>query len=177
MDTVNLSGGAIENASLDTRSSLKKTNPIRRKCVKLVDDAFSRVCDRLQDPSRYVRETAAGLIADLAKVFHATRPFNPCNAQFVSEESLMLTLEKTVMTDRQVKRSSDRASMSGGVDKVALWGTVSGPSSARSKQRGAQSSAGPISVDSISLLSTGALGALINGLEDEFHGELEALFE
>ncbi|VDK20930.1 unnamed protein product [Taenia asiatica] len=155
LDTVNLSGGAIENASLDMWSSFRKTNPIRRKCVKLVDDAFSRVCDRLQDPSRYVRETAAGLIADLAR--------------FVSEESLMLTLEKTVMTDRQVKRSSDRGSMSGGVDKVALWGTVSGPSSARSKQRGAQSSAGPISVDSISLLSTGALGALINGLEDEFH--------
>ncbi|KAL5966532.1 Integrator complex subunit 4 [Taenia solium] len=154
LDTVNLSGGAIENASLDMWSSFRKINPIRRKCVKLVDDAFSRVCDRLQDPSRYVRETAAGLIADLAR--------------FVSEESLMLTLEKTVMTDRQVKRLSDRASMSGGVDKVALWGTVSGPS-ARSKQRGAQSSAGPISVDSISLLSTGALGALINGLEDEFH--------
>ncbi|CDI96936.1 integrator complex subunit 4 [Echinococcus multilocularis] len=155
LDTVSLSGGAIENASLDVRSSLKKINPIRRKCVKLVDDAFSRVCDRLQDPSRFVRETAAGLIADLAK--------------FVSEESLMLTLEKTVMSDRQVKRSSDRASMSGGVDKVALWGTVSSPSPARSKQRGAQSPAGPVSVDSISLLSTGALGALINGLEDEFH--------
>ncbi|EUB57926.1 Integrator complex subunit 4 [Echinococcus granulosus] len=155
LDTVSLSGGAIENASLDVRSSLKKINPIRRKCVKLVDDAFSRVCDRLQDPSRFVRETAAGLIADLAK--------------FVSEESLMMTLEKTVMSDRQVKRSSDRASMSGGVDKVALWGTVSSPSPARSKQRGAQPPAGPVSVDSISLLSTGALGALINGLEDEFH--------
>ncbi|VDM21342.1 unnamed protein product, partial [Hydatigera taeniaeformis] len=154
-DAVNLFGCAIENASLDMRSGFKKINPIRRKSIKLVDDAFSRVCDRLQDPSRYVRETAAGLIADLAK--------------FVSEDSLMLTLEKTVMTDRQVKRSSERAVMSGGIDKVALWGTVSNPSPARAKRRGAQLPAGPICVDSISLLSTGALGALINGLEDEFH--------
>ncbi|VDD75462.1 unnamed protein product [Mesocestoides corti] len=158
-DTINLSGGSIENASLDMRLSPKKLNPYRPKLPSLVDDAFSRVCDRLQDPSRYVRQTAAGLIGDLAK--------------FVSEESLLLTLEKTVMSDRQVKRF-DRLNGGGGVDKSSLWGPVVGGSSGRPMHRAHQhpqaaAQSAPISVDSISLLSTGALGALINGLEDEFH--------
>ncbi|VDP97240.1 unnamed protein product [Trichobilharzia regenti] len=34
----------------------------------LVDDAFSRVCSRIQDPSRYVRQLAAQIMSDLAKV-------------------------------------------------------------------------------------------------------------
>ena len=69
------------------------------------------------------------------------------------------------MTDRQVKRSTDRNS---GAEKSTPFST---PTSGRTSQRGNQPPSGPISVDSISLLSTGALGALINGLEDEFHGK------
>lgn len=36
--------------------------------IQLVDDAFIRVCCRLQDPSRSVRQLAAHIMADLAKV-------------------------------------------------------------------------------------------------------------
>ena len=68
LEPISLFGGSIESANLDVTPSFRKANPIRRKVVKLVDDAFSRVCDRLQDPNKYVREMAAGLIGDLAKV-------------------------------------------------------------------------------------------------------------
>ena len=80
----------------------------------------------------------------------------------------MQTLEKTVMTDRQVKRAVDRNTS---LEKLTLWSTpASSTTTGRSNQRGNQATSSPISVDSIALLSTGALGALINGLEDEFHG-------
>lgn len=64
MDAVN----PIESASLDPQFISKRVNPSWRKPVKLIDDAFSRVCDRIQDSSRFVRESAAELIADLAEV-------------------------------------------------------------------------------------------------------------
>nr|VZI34401.1 unnamed protein product [Spirometra erinaceieuropaei] len=127
----------------------------RKRSVYLVEDAFSRVCDRLQDPSRSVRQLSASLIADLA--------------EFVAEETLMLTLEKTVMSDRQVKRSaSDRSAQ----DKTGLWGPVTTPGRRANLPKGTLAPCSgnvPSSVDSIPLLSTGCTGALINGLEDEFH--------
>ncbi len=67
MENINLSGGSIENASLDAQLNNKRPWQ-RRKQPCLADDAFSRVCDRLQDPSRFVRQMAAGLIGDLAEV-------------------------------------------------------------------------------------------------------------
>lgn len=67
LEAIKSSGGSIENASLDIQQNTRKSTPWR-KLSTLADDAFSRVCDRLQDPSRHVREMAAGLIADLAKV-------------------------------------------------------------------------------------------------------------
>lgn len=81
------------------------------------------------------------------------------------------------MTDRQVKRTAiDR---SGGHDKMSLWGPVTGGSTGRTPQHGRQQGTTfqtpqppTISVDSISLFSIGALGALINGLEDEYHGTI-----
>uniref|UniRef100_A0A183SVW9 Integrator complex subunit 4 n=1 Tax=Schistocephalus solidus TaxID=70667 RepID=A0A183SVW9_SCHSO len=158
VDAIRFSGGLLEHASLDLHScpSVPKfKNSHRKRSVCLVEDAFSRVCDRLQDPSRRVRQLSASLIADLA--------------EFVAEETLMLTLEKTVMSDRQVKRSaSDRSAQ----DKTGLWGPVTAPGRRANLPKGtlAQSSGNaPLSVDSIPLLSTGCTGALINGLEDEFH--------
>lgn len=59
---------ALESASLDSQIFTKRINALRRKTVTLIDDAFSRICDRFQDGSRFVRVTAAELIADLAEV-------------------------------------------------------------------------------------------------------------
>lgn len=64
----------MENASLDNPvpSAGSGKQHIYPHChVRLLaDDAFSRVCDRLQDPSRHVRQLAASLIGDLAEVCH-----------------------------------------------------------------------------------------------------------
>ena len=38
------------------------------KTIRLVDDAFSRICSRIQDPSRKVRQLAAEIMSDLAEV-------------------------------------------------------------------------------------------------------------
>ncbi|BHF78543.1 Integrator complex subunit 4 [Sparganum proliferum] len=158
VNAIALSGGLLEHASLDLQSCPtvpKFKHSHRKRSVYLVEDAFSRICDRLQDPSRSVRQLSASLIADLA--------------EFVAEETLMLTLEKTVMSDRQVKRSaSDRSAQ----DKTGLWGPVTTPGRRANLPKGTLapcSGNAPPSVDSIPLLSTGCTGALINGLEDEFH--------
>lgn len=43
-------------------------NDVDLESVRLVDNAFSRVCVRLQDSSRRVRQLAAEIMSDLAKV-------------------------------------------------------------------------------------------------------------
>ncbi|CAH8614278.1 unnamed protein product [Schistosoma haematobium] len=117
--------------------------------TQLVDDAFIRVCCRLQDPSRSVRQLAAHIMADLAK--------------FVTENCLLQTLEKTVMSDRQVRRSmmegdnksKDRKNKSN--NNNSLRSTVDNRLQTKN-----------LTSDSINLISTGCNGAIISGLEDDY---------
>ncbi|CAH8643011.1 unnamed protein product [Schistosoma rodhaini] len=116
--------------------------------TQLVDDAFIRVCCRLQDPSRSVRQLAAHIMADLAK--------------FVTENCLLQTLEKTVMSDRQVRRSmieSDNKSKNkkNKSNNNNLRSTVDNRSQTKN-----------LTSDSINLISTGCNGAIISGLEDDY---------
>ncbi|CAI2731983.1 unnamed protein product [Schistosoma spindalis] len=116
--------------------------------IQLVDDAFIRVCCRLQDPSRSVRQLAAHIMADLAK--------------FVTENCLLQTLEKTVMSDRQVRRSmmeSDNKSKNktNKSNNNSLRSTVDNRLQTKN-----------LTSDSINLISTGCNGAIISGLEDDY---------
>ncbi|VDP16813.1 unnamed protein product [Schistosoma margrebowiei] len=103
--------------------------------IHLVDDAFIRVCCRLQDPSR----------------------------SFVTENCLLQTLEKTVMSDRQVRRSmmegdnksKDRKNKSN--NNNSLRSTVDNRLQTKN-----------LTSDSINLISTGCNGAIISGLEDDY---------
>nr|CAH8863402.1 unnamed protein product [Trichobilharzia regenti] len=106
----------------------------------LVDDAFSRVCSRIQDPSRYVRQLAAQIMSDLAK--------------FVTEDCLLQTLEKTVMSDRQVRRSL-----------LEQYNNTSKTAAAAADIRTQGRHSG---TDSVSLIATGSNGAVISGLEDDY---------
>nr|CDS27291.1 integrator complex subunit 4 [Hymenolepis microstoma] len=146
-DTVN----PLESASLDSQFYSNRAHPSWRKPVKLIDDAFSRICDRFQDGSRFVRVSAAELIADLAEL--------------VSDDTLMLTLEKTVMSDWKVKRYCERTAAKGMMDKISQLNTL--PNSSKGRRPGGQKRSND--VDSIPLLATGIPGAFICGLEDEFH--------
>ncbi|TNN06973.1 Integrator complex subunit 4 [Schistosoma japonicum] len=110
--------------------------------IRLVDDAFIRVCCRIQDPSRSVRQLAAYVMADLAK--------------FVTENCLLQTLEKTVMSDKQIRRSmieQDNKSRRGNNMRSTL------DNRAQTKS---------LTSESINLISSGSNGAIISGLEDDY---------
>ncbi|KAK4468819.1 hypothetical protein MN116_007988 [Schistosoma mekongi] len=110
--------------------------------IRLVDDAFIRVCCKIQDPSRSVRQLAAHIMADLAK--------------FVTENCLLQTLEKTVMSDRQIRRSmieQDNKSRRGNNMRSTPDNRVQTKS---------------LTSDSINLISSGPNGAIISGLEDDY---------
>ncbi|CAH8540026.1 unnamed protein product [Schistosoma turkestanicum] len=122
--------------------------------IQLVDDAFIRVCCRLQDPSRSVRQLAAQIMADLAK--------------FVTENCLLQTLEKTVMTDRQVRRymmENDVKSKNKSKNKNSNTTNNNNPHSTMDNRTQATKH---VNSDSINLISTGCNGAIISGLEDDY---------
>ncbi|KAF7231962.1 hypothetical protein EG68_09532 [Paragonimus skrjabini miyazakii] len=109
--------------------------------IYLIDDAFARVCTRLHDPGRQVRQLAAQLLSDLAKS--------------VSDDYLIRTLEKTVMSDRQVRHSTlDR-----GPILLPTNQKRSDPLTVSNRSN---------SVGSVGIMSAGLSGAIISGLEDDF---------
>ncbi|CAL8070672.1 unnamed protein product [Calicophoron daubneyi] len=128
------------------RPQMKRANDTVSQNVHLVDDAFSRVCLRLQDPSRRVRHLAAGLLSDLS--------------EFVSSENLVQTLEKFVMTDRQVRRS-----LLGRSSAVTTFGSQKSRTADTTNSRYSDSAS---TAGLLNLLSSGASGAIICGLEDDF---------
>ncbi|KER31057.1 hypothetical protein T265_02621 [Opisthorchis viverrini] len=72
--------------------------------ILMADDAFARICVRLQDPARQVRQLAVQLLSELANS--------------VASSCLIQTLEKMVMTDRRVRRAkSDETPMTAKVGK------------------------------------------------------------
>lgn len=78
------------------------------------------------------------------------------------------------MSDWKVKRYLERALAKGGVDKVSQLGILPNSAVVKGRRSGGPKQKGSTDVDSIPLLSTGAPGAFICGLEDEFHGLLTA---
>ncbi|KAA3673831.1 integrator complex subunit 4 [Paragonimus westermani] len=110
--------------------------------IYLIDDAFARVCTRLHDPGRQVRQLAAKLLSDLAKS--------------VSDDYLIQTLEKTVMSDRQVRQSA--------LDR----GPLLLPTNQKNRSDPLTISNRSSSVGSAGIMSAGLSGAIISGLEDDF---------
>ncbi|KAF6776646.1 hypothetical protein AHF37_03709 [Paragonimus kellicotti] len=110
--------------------------------IYLIDDAFARICTRLHDPGRQVRQLAAQLLSDLAKS--------------VSDDYLIRTLEKTVMSDRQVRHSA--------LDR----GPVLLPTKQKNRSDLLTVSSRSNSVGSVGIMSGGLSGAIISGLEDDF---------
>uniref|UniRef100_A0A183AMN4 Integrator complex subunit 4 n=1 Tax=Echinostoma caproni TaxID=27848 RepID=A0A183AMN4_9TREM len=77
-------------------------------------------------------------------------------AQTVSEDSLILTLEKTVMSDRQVRRSIlERSSTGGNRGRSEPWSSSRPPTGSNSS-------------NTLNLIATGSSGAIISGLEDDY---------
>ncbi|KAL3321272.1 Integrator complex subunit 4 [Cichlidogyrus casuarinus] len=103
--------------------TLPKPIDMQLHSINLADDAFTRVCEMLQDTDKSVREFAAHIMSDIF--------------QNTSVNNVMLTLDKTVLSERKVKLLNQKP------NNPAL--------------------------DEISFKIVGCSGALISGLEDDFH--------
>lgn len=111
--------------------------------VRLIDDAFGKICSAISDLSMQIRSFAAELLGGLSKV----------NSEF-----LFQTLDKKLMSNMRRKKTSHER---------ALENYTSGEwSSGRKWADDAPQEY--VNSESISLIDSGACGALVQGLEDEF---------
>ncbi|CRK98495.1 CLUMA_CG011852, isoform A [Clunio marinus] len=111
--------------------------------IRLIDDAFAKICSALSDLSVQVRAQAAKLLGGMCQV---------------NNEFLCQTLDKKLMSNMRRKKTSHER---------ALENYTSGEwSSGRKWADDAPQEY--INSDSISLIESGACGALVQGLEDEF---------
>ncbi|XP_045620866.1 integrator complex subunit 4 [Procambarus clarkii] len=111
--------------------------------VRLIDNAFSQICNVVNDISVRVRTQAASLLGTMTNV---------------SERFLQQTLDKKLMSNMRRKRSAHeraRAMVSSGEWSSGKRWADDGP-----KEH--------MEADSVSVINTGSCGAFVHGLEDEF---------
>lgn len=112
--------------------------------IRLVDDAFGKICSAISDISMQVRAKAAELLGQMWQV---------------NNEFLFQTLDKKLMSNMRKKKTAHER---------ALENFASGEwSSGRKWADDAPQE--HINIDSISLIDSGACGAIVQGLEDEFY--------
>ncbi|CAO3580101.1 unnamed protein product [Absidia cylindrospora] len=132
-----------------------------RKKVRLIDDAFSRVCDLVNDVSVVVRTKACVMLAS----YHDVEP--NILAQTFSKQ-IMSRLKHRIPGNQTEQHDQSRYSKQN-KDNQGKWnnlGKDSGPKKGNSKIR----ASGDINVndDEFRVLDSGACGAFIHGLEDEY---------
>lgn len=111
--------------------------------IRLIDDAFAKICSSISDPSMQIRTQAADLLGGMRQV---------------NNEFLCQTLDKKLMSNMRRKKTSHER---------ALENYTSGEwSSGRKWADDAPQEY--VNSGSVSLIDSGACGALVQGLEDEF---------
>lgn len=111
--------------------------------IRLIDDAFAKICSAISDLSMQVRTQAADLLGGMRQV---------------NNEFLCQTLDKKLMSNMRRKKTSHER---------ALENYTSGEwSSGRKWADDAPQEY--VNSESVSLIDSGACGALVQGLEDEF---------
>lgn len=111
--------------------------------IRLIDDAFGKVCSEISDLSMNIRQQAAQLLGGMIQV---------------SSEFLLQTLDKKLMSNMRRKKS---------LHERAFENYTSGEWSS-GKKWADDAPKELVKSDSISLIDSGACGALVQGLEDEF---------
>lgn len=108
--------------------------------LRLVDDAFAKICDMVNDSSYKVRAAAAGLLGSM---------------HLVSNSFLFQTLDKKIMSDLKKKKSLNEKAKEGYVCEFS------------SGSAWADDAPKDVDHESSQLMSGGACGAFVHGLEDE----------
>ncbi|XP_071440620.1 integrator complex subunit 4 [Hetaerina americana] len=112
--------------------------------IRLVDDAFGKVCNTINDLSMKVRTQAASLLGTMTHV---------------SPKFLQQTLDKKLMSNMRKKRSAHERQ----------WESVTSGEWSTGKRWADDIPREMVDADSVNLLgSSGACGAFVHGLEDEF---------
>ncbi|KAI0227854.1 Integrator complex subunit 4 [Lamellibrachia satsuma] len=111
--------------------------------IRMIDDGFAQICDMVNDLSMKVRTEAAGLLGSL----HAVSP------RFLEQ-----TLDKKLMSNMRRKRNAHERQKEH--YETGEWAT--GQKWADDAPRE------DVDPESVSLMSNGACGAFIHGLEDEY---------
>ncbi|CAB4067195.1 INTS4 [Lepeophtheirus salmonis] len=111
--------------------------------LRLADDAFSKICEGFNDVNVHVRELAASLIGNNARV---------------SQLFLEQTLDKKLMSNMRLKKSAH--------EREAKMVSAGEWSSGRNWADDAPKE--ELNAETVSLMNFGACGAFIHGLEDEY---------
>jgi integrator complex subunit 4 len=117
--------------------------------IRLVDDAFVKVCDMVNDLSMQVRAQASRLLG----------LFKGVGFQFLEQ-----TLDKKLMSHLRKKKTEHEKRK----ERHAAGQSAAGWDSGR--QWGAGWSTGDFNPDEVSLMNQGSCGAFVHGLEDEYLG-------
>lgn len=113
--------------------------------MRLVDHAFSQICNVVNDINVRVRTQAASLLGSMAGI---------------SEKFLQQTLDKKLMSNMRRKRSAHERALA--MLSSGEWSSGKRWADDAPKEQ--------VEADSVSIISTGSCGANVHGLEDEFLG-------
>jgi integrator complex subunit 4 len=111
--------------------------------IRLVDDAFGKVCLMINDLSMRVRTLAAQFLGAMT---------------LVSPKFLQQTLDKKLMSNMRKKYSAHERA----------WESVTSGEWASGKKWADDAPREMMDADSVSLMSSGSCGAFVHGLEDEY---------
>lgn len=111
--------------------------------IRLVDDAFGKVCLMINDLSMRVRTLAAQFLGTMT---------------LVSPKFLQQTLDKKLMSNMRKKYSAHERA----------WESVTSGEWASGKKWADDAPREVMDADSVSLMSSGSCGAFVHGLEDEY---------
>ncbi len=113
--------------------------------MRLADDAFSRVCNAVHDLSVSVRSEACRLLGEFVNV---------------SDPFIEQTLDKKIMVKMRVTAKSGKPTVRR--EPIQEWST--------GKKLGGDMPAEKVDEEGTSMIPSGACGAFVSGLEDEFMG-------
>lgn len=113
--------------------------------IRLADDAFGKLCSCISDLSPHVRAQAARLLGRLG-------------GGLVRAKFLQQTLDKKLMSNMRKKRSAHERQ----------WESVTSGEWASGKKWADDAPRELVDAEAVSLISSGACGAFVHGLEDEF---------